>query len=106
METESSLRNVFLNKNGSVLDKNRTVDNVQKHNICIKRTILIKTTMHLNIYHHQWNACWKFKGKIWQLPSLATVPTDNPFHYILLHITATNEYSEILISLNMHTELV
>jgi hypothetical protein len=33
-ETDSSLRNsVFLNKWDSVLDENRTMDNVQKHNI-------------------------------------------------------------------------
>jgi hypothetical protein len=34
-ERESSLRNiVFLNKQDDVLDKNRTMDNVQKHNTC------------------------------------------------------------------------
>jgi hypothetical protein len=36
METESSLQNVvFYNTNRTMfLDKNRTMDNVQKHNIC------------------------------------------------------------------------
>jgi hypothetical protein len=35
-ETESSLRKVvvFKQKSGGVLDKNRTMDNVQIHNIC------------------------------------------------------------------------
>jgi hypothetical protein len=35
-ETESNIRNVvFKYKQDGVLDKNRTMDNVQKHNICI-----------------------------------------------------------------------
>jgi hypothetical protein len=35
METESSLRNVSKYKPDVVSDKNRMMDNVQKHNICM-----------------------------------------------------------------------
>jgi hypothetical protein len=49
-ETESSHRNVVLKyKQDDVLDKNRTMDNVQKHNICTKRIVAINLSGKLKL---------------------------------------------------------